>query len=148
MRVFTSLRTVLRLLQTRFPTARGFMHGCTDTCLVVVGGWYMWMSFSLSPLRTEHCYIYIFITIWCVGDEFTSLSAGQVSADSCMCCNWQLHRKTPLVVVQHHCRHRVLYLSCVRRNALCSKQFPLRMEQQCIKHLHLHFLTYTPEFHC
>lgn len=78
------------------------------------------MSFSLSvpPLRTVHCYS-IFITIWCVGDEFSSLSASQVSADSCMCCNWQLHREATLVTVQHHSLSVIaVTMCCVDRSAV------------------------------
>lgn len=95
----SGLCCTLQLLQTGFPAVSEFIHGCTFTCLVV-GGVCGCPSPSLALLSGQ-C-IVTFITIWCVGDKFTSLSASQVSADSSMCCNRQLHRKVTLVIVQHH----------------------------------------------
>ena len=87
------------------------------------GGGRRRMSFSLSrAVHSGQC-IVILVTIWCVGDEFTSLCGGQASADSCMCRNWQLHSKATLVIVQHtqrHCSRRVLNVSRVDKNAPCS----------------------------
>lgn len=91
------------------------------SCMSVGGGGWRRMSFSLSvpPLRIVHCYG-IFITIWCVGDEFNSLSASQVSADSCMCCNWQLHGKATLVTVHHHSFNVIAVAMCC---VLCWQKF-------------------------
>lgn len=67
-----------------------------------------------SPSLLSGRSIVTLITIWCVGDEFTSLSASQVSADSCICRNWQLHRKAQrLVIVQHHALNITVVTMCI-----------------------------------
>ncbi len=130
------------VVQTRFSTVCEFTHPAHFH----VCWWfavYMNVLVLLPPLRTVHCYS-IFTTIWCVGVEFTSLFASQVSADTCTCCNWQIERIASFVIVQHYGLIAFVVATC----CMCPELTKMLFQTLPLKEwATLHLLTFTLEFH-